>query len=189
VILVDDFEDNVNLRIGDGIFELHERYMITVIRRDVVRDGLGDLAERKFDCITSFDSMEHWHRSPKKLFHQVSDSLEPNGVFVLGVPNCVNMRKRLTIPFGAGKWSSMHDWYESERFRGHVREADVDDLLYIARDMRLNNVRIHGRNWAGYPSPNALTRISTKIADLPLRLFPSLCSDIYIVAKRVTKKA
>ena len=34
----------------------------------------------------------------------------------------------------------MAHWYEPELFRGHVREPDVDDLRYIARDMGLEDV-------------------------------------------------
>jgi hypothetical protein len=47
--------------------------------------------------------MEHWHHSPKRLFRQVSDKLlKPGGRFVLAVPNCVNLRKRLSVPLGVG---------------------------------------------------------------------------------------
>ena len=44
---------------------------------------------------------------------------------MVGVPNCVNLRKRLTVPLGRGKWSPMADWYEQPSFRGHVREPDA----------------------------------------------------------------
>ena len=75
-----------------------------------------------------------------------------DGLFVLGVPNRVNLRKRVFVPFGYGKWSSMKDWYESPVFRGHVREPDVDDLRYIARDLHLRDWQVFGRNWLGYSS-------------------------------------
>ena len=97
--------------------------------------------------MTSFDSMEHWHHSPKRLFRQVSAQLlKPRGRFVLGVPNCINARKRLSVPLGIGKWSAIEDRYEEPEFRGHVREPDVADLRYIARDMGLKDVQIFGRN-------------------------------------------
>jgi SAM-dependent methyltransferase len=44
--------------------------------------------------------MEHWHRSPKALFHEALTWLRPGGLLVIGVPNCVNLRKRLTVPLG-----------------------------------------------------------------------------------------
>jgi SAM-dependent methyltransferase len=182
VVLIDDFRDEINRIAGDSILDLHRKRGIEVLSRDVVAQGLG--AEGPFDAVTSFDSMEHWHHSPKRLFRQIMDALRPGGLFVLGVPNCVNLRKRLTVPLGRGKWSRMADWYEPEVFRGHVREPDVDDLRYIGRDLGLENSRILGRNWLGLLSSNPLMRIATIAADRPLRLFPSLCSDIYLVGKK-----
>jgi SAM-dependent methyltransferase len=179
--LIDDFADPVNRRVGDSPLAVHTQYHVRVISRDVISDGLADIGER-FDTVTSFDSMEHWHHSPKALFHQVRDSLlKPSGRFVLGVPNSVNLRKRITVPLGIGKWSPMTEWYEEARFRGHVREPDVADLRYIARDMQLKDIEIHGRNWLGYKSRFGFVRMATHIADVPLRAFPSLCSDLYLV--------
>jgi len=182
VLLVDDFDDAINRQFGDSIFDLHRKYGVRVMSRDVVREGMDDIQEQ-FDVVTSFESMEHWHHSPKKLFHGVTQTLVHKGKFVLGTPNCVNLRKRVTVPFGRGKWSSMNDWYEAEVFRGHVREPDVTDLKYIARDMKLDNIRIFGRNWLGYTSGSLATRAVTRVIDYPLRLFPALCSDIYLVGE------
>lgn len=185
VVLIDDFNDAVNLRfrLGDGIFTLHRRYGVEVISRDVISRGISDV-RRGFDVITTFDSMEHWHHSPKKLFQEVIAAMNPGGTFILGVPNCVNMRKRITVPLGIGKWSSMQDWYEPEMFRGHVREADTDDLKYISHDMGLTNVRIYGRNWLGHYSPKLWIRIAAMILDYPLRVIPCLCSDLYLVGNK-----
>lgn len=185
VVLVDDFDDPVNHRIGNGVLDLHKRLGIQIEARDAVAKGISDLPGQ-FDVITSFDSMEHWHRSPKRLFHDVAQKLRPGGLFLLGVPNCVNLRKRLTVPFGRGKWSSMAEWYESGLFRGHVREPDVADLRYIAADMGLTDQRIVGRNWIGYHSSRKIIRLATYIADFPLRLRPSLCADIYLLARSVS---
>jgi len=182
-VLVDDFDDPVNHRIGGSILDLHRGLGVEVISRDVVENGIRDMAGT-FDIITTFDSMEHWHHSPKRLFHEVTDKLRPGGVFVLGVPNCVNMRKRITVPLGFGKWSGMQDWYETDRFRGHVREPDVSDLMYIARDMGLVDLETYGRNWLGYYSANPAIRLAATIMDYPLRLRPSWCSDIYVVGMK-----
>jgi 2-polyprenyl-3-methyl-5-hydroxy-6-metoxy-1,4-benzoquinol methylase len=184
-VLVDDFNDAVNHQLGDSILDIHRRYGIEVVSRDVIATGIYDIKGR-FDIITSFESMEHWHHSPKRLFHQIVEKLKPGGGVVIGVPNCVNMRKRMTVPLGIGKWSCLEEWYERETFRGHVREPDVSDLRYIARDIGLANVQIIGRNWLGYKSPNPAIRFLTKIMDYPLRLRPSLCADIYMTGIRNT---
>lgn len=179
-LLIDDFDDPVNRRLKDSPFVVHKKYGVKVISRDVIAQGVADIPG-SFDIVTSFDSMEHWHHSPKKLFAQIRGGLlKQGGRFVLGVPNCVNLRKRITVPFGYGKWTSMEQWYEHERFREHVREPDVDDLRYIARDMKLRNVHIVGRNWLGYSSGSKAIRAATYMSDIPLRAFPSLCSDLYM---------
>ncbi len=180
-VLVDDFNDTGTVRDGDAGFTAHRKFGVEVMARDVIRDGLGDLGT--FDIITTFDSMEHWHSSPKQLFAEVKTALKPSGIFVLGVPNCVNLRKRITVPLGYGKWSQMSDWYEQTPFRGHVREPDVADLHYIASDMGLRDVRIYGRNWQGYKNGRSLIRAVTSVIDRPLRLFPALCADLYLTAR------
>lgn len=182
-ILVDDFDDSVNHEYGDAAFAAHRRHGVEVVRRDVVEHGL-DLPPASLDVVTLFDTMEHWHHSPKRVFHALMKLLKPGGLFFLGGPNCVNLRKRITVPLGRGKWSTMQAWYEADRFRGHVREPDVADLHYMARDMGLADVRIMGRNWAGRNSPNPVIRLATRAVDHVLRVRPSLCSDIYLLGRR-----
>jgi SAM-dependent methyltransferase len=185
-LLVDDFADPINRRMGDSVFVVHQKYGVRILSRNVITDGLADISER-FDVVTTFDSMEHWHHSPKRLFRQVGKQLlKPGGRFVLAVPNCVNLRKRLSVPLGVGKWSSMEDWYQEPEFRGHVREPDVADLRYIALDMGLRKVQILGRNWVGYVSRSRFVRLATRIADRPLRMFPSLCADLYLTGHSPT---
>lgn len=180
VILVDDFEDAGYQKVASRVFAIHKKYGVEVVSRDIIKSGVTDIVNG-VDVVATFDSMEHWHSSPKTIFKQIASGLNNDGIFVLGVPNCVNLRKRITVPLGHGKWSAMKDWYEPEVFRGHVREPDVADLKYIAKDMGLTNVRIYGRNWQGHFSPNHIVRTATNIVDIPLRAFPSLCSDIYMV--------
>jgi SAM-dependent methyltransferase len=181
-ILIDDFRDEINLRVGDSILEIHKSYGVDVISEDVIKGQIG-FEPQSIDVVTSFDSMEHWHYSPKKLFKSLKKALKPGGLFVLGTPNCVNLRKRITVPLGYGKWSRMAEWYEQEIFRGHVREPDVNDLLYIAKDMSLKDVEILGANWLGYRSEKRMIRFATMMFDYILRLRPSLCSNIYMIGR------
>lgn len=180
--LVDDFEDEVNYQFSIDKLGVHKKLGVNVVSTDVLGDDL-EFPSGSFDAVTTFDSMEHWHNSPKTLFHKVSRWLKPGGLFVLGGPNCVNLRKRLSVPFGHGKWSSMQDWYEAEKFRGHVREPDVEDLRYIAKDMGLTQVRILGRNWLGYQSGHPFIRRVTPMVDRLFQAWPQLCADIYLVGR------
>ncbi len=181
--LIDDFRDEIVGKTAETILDLHRSYGVKVINRDVIQQGL-DFSDGSFDVITTFDSMEHWHHSPKRLFASIMNALAPGGLFILGVPNCVNLRKRLTVPLGVGSWSRMEDWYEPDEFRGHVREPSVGDLKYIAKDMRLVNVEVVGRNWHGYSSISLAIRSLTRLADPLISLFPSLCSNIYMIGTK-----
>jgi 2-polyprenyl-3-methyl-5-hydroxy-6-metoxy-1,4-benzoquinol methylase len=183
-ILVDDFSDSVNFRHASVPDTVHRPLGVDVVNCDVVAAPPPQFAANSIDVITSFDSMEHWHNSPKALFHQAMSWLSPGGLLVLGVPNCVNLRKRLTVPLGRGKWSSMDDWYEQTRFRGHVREPDIGDLRYIANDLGLKDVEIVGRNWLGYYHRSSAVRLATRVMDVPLRAFPSLCADLYLIGRK-----
>lgn len=69
-ILLDDFKDAANQPVAEAVLQVHRRHGVTISQRDVVRDGL-EAGESTLDAVTSFDSMEHWHKSPKKLFHQI----------------------------------------------------------------------------------------------------------------------
>ena len=184
-VLVDDFNDFINDNIGCGqqVLDLHRKHGVEIDSRDVIAKGINDI-KGNFDVISTFDSMEHWHNSPKKLFAEVVEKLKPGGVFILGVPNSVNLRKRISVPLGKGNWSAIEHWYEPPRFRGHVREPVVEDLIYISNDMKLRDVKIHGRNWLGYDSRNPAVRTLTALMDYPMRLRPSLCSDIYMVGRK-----
>jgi SAM-dependent methyltransferase len=185
VVLIDDFRDSgfFDAEVMTAMRLIYEEYGVAVHSRDIL-GGVGLEAE-SFDAITSFDCFEHLHHSPKQLVAQIRNALRRGGVFVLGVPNCVNLRKRITVPFGLGKWSSMEEWYDHDVFRGHVREADVDDLRHIARDMKLADIHVYGRNWKGYISRFRFVRALTPFVDRLMRLRATLCSDIYIVGTKV----
>jgi hypothetical protein len=98
-------------------------------------------------------------------------------------PDMVNVQVQ-DVPLGIGEWTSMRDWYETETFRGHVREPSVNNLKYIACDMGLTQVKILGRNWQGYLSQKPLIRLAARILDYPLRLRPSLCSNLYMTGRK-----
>lgn len=182
VTLVDDLLDPINHEWPIEKLGAHRATGVEVMAVDASSDAFDP--PYGFDVITSFDSIEHWHRSPKRALHKIAAALKPGGYLVLGLPNCVNLRKRITVPLGYGKWSSMQAWYEEPIFRSHVREPDVDDLRYIARDLALTEVKIFGRNWAGYANRRKFIRNLTRFVDHPLRLMPSLCSDLYLIGRK-----
>jgi SAM-dependent methyltransferase len=178
VTLVDDFRDPVNESVGLGVLELHRSHGVTILSRDVIGEGIS-FPNESLDAVTSFDNIEHLHNSPKALYHAAVAALKDGGLFLLGSPNALNLRKRIAVPLGWARWSAMEDWYERPIFRGHVREPNLSDLRYIARDLGLTRVRYFGRNWLAREG-GGVKRTVNSLIDRPLRWFPSLCSDIYV---------
>lgn len=182
-LCVDDFSDVGDLSLlAETETLVHRPLGVKMVTRDILADGV-DFPASSLDVVTTFATLEHLHHSPKRLLHQLMTALKPGGRFVIGVPNVENLRKRLGSPFGI-TWSHISDWYEKDTFRGHVREPNVGDLHYIARDLGLVDVTLYGRNWIGYISPKPWVRALTPYADRLLQHWPSLCSDIYVVGRR-----
>lgn len=139
-------------------------------------------ADGSFDAVTSFDSLEHWHHSPRRLFAEVKRVAQSRALFVLGVPNAVNARKRIAVLFGKTNWARFEDWYEPDQFFGHVREPVVTDLERMAIELELGPYTIVGRNWLG-ARRGRLGRLVTAVVDAPLRLRPSLCANLYLLGR------
>lgn len=182
-VLMDDFLDAGFFNGMDARKNMPLAHGVDVVSRDVVQHGMGR-PDNSLDAITAFDTLEHWHASPKRMLADAIRALKPGGWLVIGVPNCMNLRKRLTTLFGMGGWSTMADWYEQDVFRGHVREPSVADLKYIARDIGLQDVTVLGRNWQGYLSSRQSVRAATRMADVCIRWRPQLCSDIYLIGRK-----
>jgi 2-polyprenyl-3-methyl-5-hydroxy-6-metoxy-1,4-benzoquinol methylase len=182
-LLVDDFSDRWHAAQSQAL-ALHEAAGIEISSRDLLSKDFN-LPPAAFDFIGTFDVLEHLHHSPRAMLHELTRGLRPGGWLAIGVPNCVNLRKRLTVPFGVGKWSALRSWYEEPIFRGHVREPDVSDLRYIAADLRLSNVKVLGRNFLGFHSRYPWVRALVPLVDPLLRLRPSLCSNIYLLGQKL----
>jgi SAM-dependent methyltransferase len=178
--LVDDFADAINADHPIEEMPAHRETGVRIVKSDVNRWG-EYFADESLDIVTSFDSIEHWHHSPRLAFLEAYRVLRPGGVVLIGAPNAVNLRKRLSVLMGRSNWSSFDDWYYPEQFRGHVREPVVEDLLRLVDDLGFQRGRIWGRNWAGYARGGMRSRI-TRMLDAALRLRPSLCSDLYVMA-------
>jgi SAM-dependent methyltransferase len=181
-ILVDDYGDP-----GHANQDLRHRmpgdYAVETVRRDFITDGLA-FEPNSIDAITSFDSMEHWHHSPRKLFHQAIDALRPGGLFFLGAPNCNDFAKRITVPLGVAEWSPFEWWYHEPVFRSHVREPSVSDFPKIAADLGLTDVRVWGRCDSLQLHGNRLVRAIGKVLSYPLSLQASLCTQIYFAGRK-----
>jgi SAM-dependent methyltransferase len=144
-------------------------------------------AKNSIDSVMSFDNIEHLHHSPRSLYQKMSTCLKQDGLLLIGGPNASNILKRFRVLFGNNIFSPFDEWYMHEQFIGHVREPIVADYLKIAEDLNLHVESIIGRNWLGlsggrYNSKNI--QLVAQSTDLILRNFPTLCSDIYLLASK-----
>ena len=187
VTVIDDFRDPWYEAVYATMAPIFERYGVRVLRENILTSEL--FATQRFEAITLFHILEHFHASPRPMLHTALRSLAPNGTLIIATPNCVNLRKRITVPLGLGKWSLFDAWYHEETFRGHVREPDVQDLRLIAEDLGLESVTIIGRNYVGMRSRYPLIKQLAALADPVLRLVPSICSDIYVLGRRPSSAA
>ena len=181
-ILVDDCGDS-GYGEEDKRYRMADDFGVQTIRRDFIKDGI-DFAPSSIDAFTSFDSIEHWHNSPRKLFHQVMQALRPGGLFMIGAPNCNDIAKRITVPLGLAEWSPFEFWYHEPVFRSHVREPSVADFYKIAADLALTQVRVWGTCDSFELSGRWLVRSLGKILSYPLSLRPSLCTEIYLAGHK-----
>ena len=178
-VLVDDFRDIAHFKEGKEDLEaVHKPLGVPIVSRDVVGQGL-DFPDASFDAITCFESMEHWHASPRRVFRDVMRCLAPGGWFILSVPNAVDLKKRIETLFGVAQWSTLQQWYETEEFRGHVREPTRRDLTYIAQDMGLRNATYMGRTWI-LRGRNVAWRTVGTLVDC----VPTLSSTLYLVGQK-----
>jgi len=179
--LLDDLSDACNLQWGDALLAAHRRYGVRVVKGDALAEfpfGGGEL-----DVITCWHMIEHLHNSPRRMLHAAVVALGASGLFVFAAPNCVNLRKRFAVPLGFAEWGKFNDWYYEPRFRGHVREPNLRDMLSIARDLRLTSVEVLGRNFVGMQGASVVKRTIARALDFPLRLRPSLCSEIIVMGR------
>jgi len=181
-VIVDDFSELFNS--NKEVKNIFKKFNVNFLKINLLSSDIIKLKD-KYDIVTCFHTIEHFHHSPKKLLIRISKIIKKDGLFILCTPNSNNIKKRIECFFGVYNWSNMHDYFYSDEFRGHVREPNIADLIFFTKYMNLKIVKIYGRNWQGLSSNNKFVRIISTILDKFLRLFPSLCSDIYIVAKKI----
>lgn len=195
-VLVDDFGGGGGVDAHDRnpaqqiLFRYQKELGIRIVEQNILTQPLN-FEDSSIDGVTCFHSLEHWGHSPKALFKEIFRILKPGGYLFLATPNAANLRKRLTVPLGYNSWSSLKEWYhEGPDFRGHVREPIIRDLHDLCRWNQLRVVATYGRNFIGRDSqvlawlPRPLRHGLAASTQIFLKYFPTLCSDIHVVATK-----
>jgi SAM-dependent methyltransferase len=146
---------------------------------DVCRPG-------SLDVVTSYHCLEHLHHSPKRMLTTAWRGLKPGGLMLLEVPNAVNLMKRMRVLCGYTNYTAYHNYFDVERFSGHVREYTVGDLRAIVRHLGAQDYRIFGRNWHGTLSDAVGTGGAFRAADGLLRCVPGACGSLFALLRKPT---
>jgi SAM-dependent methyltransferase len=180
--LIDDFGDPVNRKFSVHDVGVHRELGVHVVETPVDKWSAG-FANESLDAVTCIETVEHWHHSPRPVFEEVFRVLKPGGLFLLSGPNAVHLWNRLKVPFGYTNWATFEDWFDGEEFRGHVREPILDDLKRVVRELGFEQLAAWGCNWELYGAGRLRRRVAKPI-DLVLRWFPTLCLDVYVLARK-----
>ena len=103
-------------------------------------------ADESFDAVLACDVIEHLHASPRALLGGALRLLRDGGWLIVSVPNAMNLRKRLDVLRGRTNYPPYLQYFESDRWRGRVREYAWDDLVQLARLLGIEDATIHGRH-------------------------------------------
>ena len=114
VAMIDDFRGGGGVD-GDRqptelLIERFRSRGVVVHQQDLLSVDLP-LAAASVDAVISLHSLEHWHHSPRRLFGEIHRVLKGGGLLLLGGPNAVNLRKRLSVLFGNTNQAPLREWY------------------------------------------------------------------------------
>jgi len=88
--------------------------------------------EGSFDVILMVNVIEHLHESPRKFLNSAGSYLREGGLFVVVMPNSVNLRKRLAVAMGRSNYTPARGFFENDGvWRGHVREYTLRETSQI----------------------------------------------------------
>jgi len=104
---------------------------------------------QKFDLIVCAEVIEHLYTSPKKLFQNFYDVLNPNGYLIIQTPNAVSLRKRLSLLFGKNPYEIPR---ENLKNPGHFREYTARELKQLAKQIGFKAEKLILDEYFEYPS-------------------------------------
>ncbi|MEF8698637.1 MAG: methyltransferase domain-containing protein [Candidatus Accumulibacter sp. UW20] len=163
---------------NQSLFKILQKCGVRFIEKNLDQLDLTEsYPHNSADIIVSHHCIEHFHNSPKALLESAIKVVKPDGRLIIEVPNAANALKRLRLLFGHTNYPSYKEYYESDKYYGHVREYTTEDLKSLAQYLRQSDFKLFGTNYLGLDKiPSSLRGIVDSI----LRTRPGLCASIYL---------
>ena len=188
VTVVDFFNYDLSwkeLRKDSDEFKLRFDYLrdngIKLVDKDLIDLNISKLFEAEsFGLISSYHCLEHFKQSPVPLLKHALHVLSSKGLFLIEVPNSINLLKRIKVLLGKTNYCNYYDYACAEDFTGHIREYSMEDLQSLCKILKIENYKIYGRNYFGSLYEKYGENLFTISIDKILCNFPSLCGSLYL---------
>lgn len=131
------------------------------------------------DTIDCFGTIYFFN--PRQLLERCLRVLKPGGNLIVEFNNAVSLLRRLRTLFGRQNTNSFREYFFDDLHKRFWVKAEVQA---VADHLKLSAYHLDGRNWSLYYSRKGLPTSALALADRALRPFPSLCNDIYLIAKK-----
>lgn len=144
--------------------------------------GERGFEKNTYDMVMLLDVLEHLPDSPRNLLNDLLESVKPEGLLFVTVPNAVNVRKRAAVVLGRTNLPRFESyyWYPG-RWRGHIREYVRHDLILLSTYLNLEILQISDCNLMLERIPNRLLRSAYV---LMMNIFSGLKDSWILVAKK-----
>lgn len=105
--------------------------------------------DQKYDIIICAEVMEHLYTSPIKLFQNLHQILNKEGLLIIQTPNAAALRKRLKLLFGKNPYEIPR---ENLYNPGHFREFTLSELKQMGTNQNFNIEKVMMDEYFEYPS-------------------------------------
>lgn len=135
----------------------------------------------QFAGVFCCDVIEHLHHTPRFLLQEIHRILRVGGVVAIGMPNSVNLRKRIDVLRGRTNYVALDKfWNDGLDYRGHVREYTPRETWTMLEYAGFTPTACYMLDW----------HVTSRLRGIPLRLYklaaPLLRTmrDSYVVVGR-----
>ena len=187
----DEFSDNHDRIMGTEniIINRLNNYGVIVYKENFL-DNKNLPIKSSFDVVTSFSVIEHIPKSPFHIIFSLISFLNQNGCLILSTPNQAHIFNRIKLMLGKNVWENLETFCEPGEFYGHVREYLLKELkLLIKNNDNLILSDNGGCNYSIYVffmkkyGNTLIPKYVSIFLDKIISMFPTLCLQLYIVAK------